>query len=781
MHRLLARQIAKATDSTGQLDQDRLFELVSAAYQRFGEARARSRRSDMGGGADRQADDSPAALDRLARENRVMEAALAHMVQGVAIFDADKRLLVSNARYAEIYDLPPHLLRRGTHFSDLVAFRLSHDFYAGERPAEYRPDRIQDALDVRDSVHCFRDGRLIAVARRPMQNGGWVTTHEDITEREELHAELRKQHELVTKQQEELRLRNMQFHAAINNMTEGLCFFDGQQRLIISNDRFVEMYNLEPGSVYPGITLHEVIELRQKAGSFPAMTFEEYYAARNTVALSNAPSRTEVELTNGKIFEIHHRPMPDGGWVATHEDITLRRQAEAKIAHMAHHDVLTDLPNRALLMERLGQAMKRVQRGETVGLHLIDLDHFKAVNDTLGHPVGDKLLQLVGERLRGVVRGIDTVARTGGDEFAIAQMGLKQSGDAALLAERVIEALRAPYEIAGRQIVIGASVGIALAPADGESEDDLIRNADLALYRSKADGRCTYRFFEQGMDAGLQMRRALEADLRKGLIAGEFELHYQPIIRLPSGEITACEALPRWTHPQKGMIMPDIFIPLAEEAGLIVQLGEWVIREACRAATQWPDGIKVSVNLSLDQFRNSDLCSVVVGALASAGLAPERLELEITENVLLRSDDATLATFDRLHGIGVRIAIDDFGAGYSSLSYLQRFHFANLKIDPSFVRDVTDNATSRSIVRAIAAMASGLGMMSTAEGVESEEQKAILFAEGCSDMQGYLFSRPLPAAQLARLLKHGAAPEAGQDVRVQGERAAMNTVLRLLP
>jgi diguanylate cyclase (GGDEF)-like protein len=692
------------------------------------------------------------AIERLVEQNHILEAALAHMIQGVAIFDSERRLVVWNQRYAEIYDFPPHLLQLGTSFEDLVSHCLAQIEYAGEPPAEYQPSALQDALTVPNAVQRFGDGRFIAVARRPMQNGGWVTTHEDITEREELHAKVAEQHRLAKQQQAELRLRNMQFDIAINNMIEGFCFFDKDQRLIICNDRFVEMYNLAPNSVYPGITLREVIQLRYEAGSSPAMTMEEYYAARNRVAVGNVPSDTEIELANGKILEIHHRPMPDGGWVATHEDITQRRQVEARIAHLAHHDALTDLPNRVLLLGRLADALAKRPDGKSVALHLFDLDHFKNVNDTLGHPIGDELLQIVSERLKRAVAETDTVARMGGDEFAVVQAGVDHPSDAALLTERVIEAVSAPYEISGHHILIGASAGIALAPTDGETGDDLIRNADLALYRSKAQGRGGLSFFERGMDTALMARRALEADLRKALTSHEFELHYQPIVHIPSGRITSCEALVRWRHPQKGIITPDTFIPLAEEVGLIVPLGEWVMREACNFAAGWPGDVKISVNLSPSQFRNSDLCRVVMIALATSGLAPERLQLEITETVLLADDAATLATFNRLHAIGVRIAIDDFGAGYSSLSYLQKFHFDNIKIDRGFVKDVTHSITSRSIVRAIAAMANGLGMVCTAEGVETEEQRAILLAEGCSEMQGYLFSRPFLRDQIAQVL-----------------------------
>ncbi len=755
MHKLLERQIAKATAVSGEVDLERLYGLVSQAYEEFDRDRIRSDRATrlMIEEVDAHHKAREAALDRLACQNRILDAALAHMAQGVAMFDADQRLVVSNARYAEIYDLPPSLTAPGTPFAQLAEYRLSKDFYVGEPPDEYDPRRVADALSVRSAVHEFKDGRIIAITRRPIQNGGWVTTHEDITERERLYAELKRQHEIVKEQQEQLLLRTMQFDAAINNMTEGLCFFDGEERLIICNKRYIEMYNLRAQSVYPGIDLREVIRLRKEAGHFPNMSVDEFYEQRHAIALAGRPSDTEVELTNGRVLEIHHRPMPDGGWVATQEDITERRRAEAKVAHMAHHDSLTDLPNRVLLARRLEEAIARASCGEMIALHLFDLDHFKNVNDTLGHPVGDKLLRLAGERLKRLVRECDTVARTGGDEFAIIQNGLKQLSEASAFAERLIQCICAPFEIDGREVVVGTSVGIAISPANGNDSNELIRNADLALYRSKAEGRSTYRFFEAEMDRLMKARRALEHDLRKAVIAGQFELHFQPVVDLETNHITCCEALLRWRHPQKGMIQPDAFISLAEEIGAIVPLGEWVIREACRTAASWPSPIKVSVNLSPVQFRNADLRRIVVSALAASGLPPEQLQLEITENVLLTGSDVVLETFNQLRKIGVQIALDDFGVGYSSLAYLRQFSFDNIKIDRSFVREIMESPSSRCIIQAVADLASGLNMIATAEGVETAEQRAAVLAAGCSEIQGFLISRAVPAEQLAELFE----------------------------
>jgi diguanylate cyclase (GGDEF)-like protein len=432
---------------------------------------------------------------------------------------------------------------------------------------------------------------------------------------------------------------------------------------------------------------------------------------------------------------------------------------------MALHDGLTGLPNRVLLNERLEHALARVERGDMVAVHILDLDHFKQVNDTLGHAVGDKLLQMVSERLKAQVRETDTIARMGGDEFAIVQVSLSQAADATAQADRIITALSEPYLIDAHHVMTGTSVGISIAPTDGTSADQLIKNADLALYRAKSDGRSTFRFFESGMDAQMQARRSLEQDLRRALAGGELELHYQPISNLTSNRISGCEALIRWRHPEKGMIPPSAFIPLAEETGLIVPIGEWVVRQACLTAARWPADIKIAVNLSPAQLRSPGLPQVIISALAASGLAPDRLELEITETVLLHDSEATLATLHQLRELGVRIAMDDFGTGYSSLSHLQRFPFDKIKIDRSFVSNIVGNASSLNIVRAVAALANGLGVIATAEGVETEAQLNAVKSEGCAEMQGYLLSRPVPADEVERFFRLGKSRRKSQKKR----------------
>jgi diguanylate cyclase (GGDEF)-like protein len=684
-----------------------------------------------------------------------LEEAINHLSLGIVIFDEKREVIFCNGRYREMYGLSPEQVKPGTPTTELIRHRLDLGLKVQVAPDDYIRERVGRDIALDTTVQEFADGRIIAYTVYPIPGGGGMATHEDITEREELNARLKKQYELGREQEETLRVRNFQFDTAINNMSQGLCFFDPDHRLIVCNDRFIEMYDIAPERVSPGMSLIEIVDLRFEAGSFPAMTRDEYLHWRTNVAVSNEAKDSIVELMNGRTFKIRHRPMPGGGWVATHEDITEQRQSEVKIEYMAHHDALTDLANRVLLNDRLEYALGRVQHGEMVAVHHLDLDQFKAVNDTFGHPCGDKLLRIVAERLRGLVGEADTIARMGGDEFVIVQATIADPADATSLAQGVIDALSEPYDIDGQQAVIGVSIGISVGPGDGSNPDKLLRNADLALYRAKSDGRGTFRFFEPVMDLQMQTRRILEQDLRKALPSGEFELYYQPVVNLASKEISGFEALIRWNHPSKGMISPADFIPLAEEIGFIVPMGEWVIRQACATAAQWPDNLHVAVNISAIQFRSPGLMQVIVSALAASGLAPTRLEIEITESVLLHNKEATLAVLHQLRALGIRIAMDDFGTGYSSLTYLQSFPFDKIKIDRSFVKNITENSSSLTIVRAVAALANGMGMTATAEGVETAEQLHSIASEGCTEMQGFLFSRPLPAAEIERQFLSG--------------------------
>jgi diguanylate cyclase (GGDEF)-like protein len=541
-------------------------------------------------------------------------------------------------------------------------------------------------------------------------------------------------------------------HAAVSNMPIGLAMYDNNRRLIISNTRYAEMYQLPAELTKPGTPLELILEERVRTGVFVGTNSNQFIEDMIGLTEQAEPALQMAELRDGRSVSIRYQPMQGGGWVSTHEDVTERQRAEARIHHLARHDPLTDLPNRTLLKERMDEALKQVKRGESMAVLCMDLDRFKSVNDTLGHPVGDALLRAVADRIRALTRDVDTVARFGGDEFAVIQVGTDQPQGATALAERLVEVLCSPFEIDEHQIVIGCSIGVAIAPSDGENADLLIKKADTALYRAKLDGRATYRFFEAGMDARAQARRSLELDLRKALINAELELHYQPLVNLDRGEVSSFEALVRWNHPARGRISPADFIPLAEETGLIVPIGEWALRQACADAATWPEHIKVAVNLSPVQFKSESLVRAVFSALTAAALAPSRLELEITETVLLQDSEATLGMLHRLRALGVRISMDDFGTGYSSLSYLRSFPFDKIKIDRSFITDIAHSDQSQAIVQAVTSLGKTLGMATTAEGVETSEQLEHLRAQGCTEVQGYFFSPAKPAREIAGLI-----------------------------
>ena len=550
---------------------------------------------------------------------------------------------------------------------------------------------------------------------------------------------------------ERLAAERRQLSLAVNNIPQGLVLYDASARIIICNEPYRQMFGLSPDVAKPGCTMQRLIEHRKETGSFDGDVDAFCSAIIRNVSLGKG-TRQLTEAPGGRAIEIVNRPLKNGGWVAMIEDITERTRADEKIAHLAHYDALTDLPNRLLFRERLEQALKAMRPGEQLAVLYIDIDEFKSVNDALGHPIGDELLKEVAERLRGCLKDTDVAARLGGDEFAIIQSAIKNQSETTQLVDGIYAAIRQPLECAGHLITTDASIGIALAPGDGLDLDQLLRNADLALYGAKGDGRRTYRFFEPGMDARAKARRILELELRQAITDGALEVHYQPVVNLENGKVSSCEALLRWRHPERGMISPGEFIPVAEETGLINQLGNWVLNAACTEAASWPEDVRVAVNISPVQFKSQTLALNVAAALAASGLAASRLEFEITEAVLIRDDEAALDVLHQLRRLGVRIALDDFGTGYSSLSYLQRFPFDKIKIDRSFIRDLADEGASSSIVQAVVNIAAASNMTTTAEGVETEQQRNLVYILGCTEMQGFLFSPAISAAEIRRLL-----------------------------
>ncbi|MGE3159928.1 MAG: EAL domain-containing protein, partial [Xanthobacteraceae bacterium] len=540
---------------------------------------------------------------------------------------------------------------------------------------------------------------------------------------------------------------NLWFDTALDNMSQGLTMYDQSDRLLLVNKRYREMYGLTEEQVKPGDSIHEILEQRSEG---PPEQIEEYLAPTLRDIHAGRSIDKLFERRDGKFYALSIRPVKFGGWVSTHQDVTEQTRAEREVLHLAHYDALTELTSRGLFQSRVAGAVERLrQHGERFNILLLDLDRFKAVNDSLGHLAGDRLLRQVAGRLKSCVQQDDVVARLGGDEFAVLQA---VNGDpracAIALSDRLLGVIGEPYDLDGHRAIVETSIGIVLAPEHGEQADQLIKSADLALYQAKAEGRNAWRLFEDVMAEQACQRYELELDLRNAIERNEFELHYQPLVDTATREVCGLEALIRWRHPEHGIIVPREFIPIAENTGLIVPLGESILRQACADAASWPAGIKVSVNLSPVQFGKGNIVETTARVLLQTGLAPERLELEITESVLLRDDEPNVSKLHQLKALGVSIVLDDFGTGYSSLSYLRMFPFDKIKIDRSFVAEIATRSDCAAIVTAIIGLARCLDMVTTAEGVETNEQFELLRIAGCGQLQGYLFGVPVPISKL---------------------------------
>ena len=551
--------------------------------------------------------------------------------------------------------------------------------------------------------------------------------------------------------EDELKRTSGWLDAALGSMSKGLAVWDGEGRLVLANAHLQSIFGFASGEPRRGIHILDMVRDKAFRGMLGEVTEDEVMEHRRGILERGEAATFGARTGTGRTLQVSYSPLPDKGWLTVYDDVTDRQRAEADLAHMARHDPLTGLANRTLLQERLHDALALGVAG--VSVFYLDLDRFKTVNDTLGHTVGDALLVQVAARLLECVRQGDVVARLGGDEFAVMQVPFGTIDATSTVAERMIDKMQLPFSIDGRNVAIGTSIGIAVAPADGSDVESLLKSADMALYKAKEEGRGRYCFYEASLGADALVRHAMEADLRQALLGGGLEMHYQPLVDVASGRPTGFEALMRWRHPRDGLIPPGTFIPVAEETGLIVALGEWGLRQSCSDAAAWPGDLSVAVNLSPLQFKSANLLETVSRTLEETGLAPHRLQLEITESVLMQDMEQARALLLQLRGLGVKIAMDDFGTGYACLSYLRNLPFDKIKIDRSFVTDLGHRRDSDAIVHAVTSLAASLDMSSLAEGVETPEQLAHLRAQGCDEVQGYLFSRPVCNADLPELIE----------------------------
>ncbi|KJC57243.1 diguanylate cyclase [Bradyrhizobium sp. LTSPM299] len=677
----------------------------------------------------RQRAQAEAAIADARKSNELLREAIDILPQGIVFLDPEGRYTLWNKKYSEIYKRSSDLFEYGARLEDTIRIGVERGDYPASKGREEewiaeRVSRMYQPGERHEQV--LADGRVVLIEERLTSDGGIVGLRVDITELKQREASFR-----------------LLFDG--NPVPMIVCALDGE-RILSVNDAAIAHY---------GYARTEFEKLTIK--NLQAFDTELPWAAGRSSDEQAARTWKHVRADGTLIdLAIYSRQLMHGDQPAmllALMDITERKRAEARLAFMAQHDGLTGLPNRNLLRQKMDEMLLHTRRSsDKVAVLMLGLDNFKAVNDTLGHGIGDKLLRGVAKRLRSTLRDEDALARLNSDEFTIVQNGVVRPEDAVLLAKRILDAIGEPYLLEGHSVLIGASIGIAMSPGDGEDSEKLLKSADMALSRAKSEFRGTFSFFEAEMDARARSRRKIETDLRDAIQNEGLRPYYQPLIDLASGRITGFEALVRWPHPERGMISPGEFIPVAEETGLINALGGLMLHRACMDAAQWPDDVRVAVNLSPLQFRTGNLLPLVTDALKRSGLPARRLELEITETLLLEKSSQVLATLHALRTLGVRISMDDFGTGYSSLSYLRSFPFDKIKIDQSFVRDLGSNRDAQAIVRSIISLGMGLGVTITAEGVETESELSCLRAEGCHEGQGFLFSRARPNAEIVSLL-----------------------------
>jgi diguanylate cyclase (GGDEF)-like protein len=700
------------------------------------------------------------------RARAMLDSAIESMSDGFVMWDNNDRLITCNEQFKRMYERSRPFIRPGAAFENIIR--------EGAKAGQYPQMGSDVEAFVQETIAWHHDnhgplerelpgGRWALITERKTPDGVTVGIRTDITNLK--HAlsdlaaanrraqaamlEVQEQNVALRERDRALNIQNVLFDAALNNMSQGLVMTDSNQRLIIVNRRFFDLFNVDEVLFTVGVPIQQALMAISGAGRLPQDAVEELLVRQKGLADARQSGSFLITGADGFAVSVVQRPIADGGWLATYEDVTERHRAEERVRFAAHHDALTRLPNRVLFHTRLNEMIARLGYHEAaLSLLCLDLDRFKQVNDTLGHPVGDKLLVSAGRRLIACLRSDAIVARLGGDEFAIAFVGPDARRSAEAVAERVIAELSTPYSVDGNTVTIGASVGIAMAETGQTDADTLMKNADMALYQAKAAGRGAYRVFEADMERQLLARLSIEEDLASALERDEFELFYQPLYDLRSSKISGFEALLRWIHPRRGIVSPLHFVRIAEETGMIRRIGAWVIQQACEDALKLPPDVKIAINLSPVQFQQADIVGVISEALASSGLPPDRLELEITESTLLENNAATLDALLQLRQIGLRVALDDFGTGYSSLSYLRRFPFDKIKIDRSFVCEMSTRDDCSAIVMSIVTLANRLGITTTAEGVETLDQFWLVRDAGCTEAQGYLFSQPMPLQEV---------------------------------
>ena len=679
--------------------------------------------------------------------NSQIASIVTHFPGGIAFWDSSLQMQVCNQKYIEVMDLPTAMFEGGyPKLEDIFRYNIQRGEISAIGPNNSLEEMMERARKPHQSNFDRErpNGTILNIHAMPVPDGGFVTLVLDVTERKAQEFRLYEKSKLAEEKSRALEI-------TFAHMNQGVSVFDKDGKLTTWNDHYAHLYEMKTESLYKGVCLLDLLHLQTGKSNFDG-TPEDFLQEIFASVRENREFRSKKYFASGRVVSAVHTPMPDGGWVSTHDDVTELERNSERIVHAAQHDFLTGLLNRSGLKTAIEQVLhKKAAKTEQYALMLLDLDHFKAVNDSHGHGIGDQLLKAVADRIRETVQPGESVSRLGGDEFAIyLNSHSNQRTNATTLAKRLISALSKSYWIEDRRIEIGVSVGIALSVPEFESFDSLMSRADTALYFVKGSGRNGFQLFDETIAQLSDEKRDLEQSLRYSDYPKEFVLHYQPIVDVKTRKTIGYEALVRWHHPTRGMLSPDVFIPLAEQTGLIEPLGKWIVERACADAEKWPDDTRIAVNVSVVQLGVPGFVESVINALFTSGLRPAQLELEVTESVLLGKSEPKLADLQRLKDLGVRIVLDDFGTGFSSLSYLRIFPFDKIKIDRTFVRDMAENRQSAEIVYAVTRLASGLNIETTAEGVETEEQFALLTSVHCTTVQGYLFGKPRPVEQIER-------------------------------